>query len=214
MRETRKGDFEVTLFEVSTNLFSIDLSRDWNATTIDILSRDATLRLQKFFGQEGVYKIDREMGTWVTIPGEWLTKKEAFEGLDSVAAHMRMLQMYGLSPDCTYNIMVQFYADVKGIFRPASDPSIDTTSAGIEFPEWADENYKVGDTNFREWFRYNVSAAFEDDSPLPWTRLGYTYDWHKGAPRQGLSEYVVVDQTYLKVKSYESEWQFIQNLSK
>jgi hypothetical protein len=171
-------------------------------------------RLQKFFGQEGVYKIDREMGTWVTIPGEWLTKKEAFEGLDSAAAHMRMLQMYGLSPDCTYNIMVQFYADVKGIFRPASDPSIDTTSAGIEFPEWADENYKVGDTNFREWFRYNVSAAFEDDSPLPWTRLGYTYDWHKGAPRQGLSEYVVVDQTYLKVKSYESEWQFIQNLSK
>ena len=171
-------------------------------------------RLQKFFGQEGVYQIDREMGTWVTIPGEWLTKKEAFEGLDSIAAHMRMLQMYGLSPDCTYNIMVQFYADVKGIFRPASDPSIDTTSAGIEIPAWADENYKVGDTNFREWFRYNVQAAFEDDSPLPWTRLGYTYDWHKGAPRQGLSEYVVVDQTYLKVKSYESEWQFIQNLSK
>ena len=34
-------------------------------------------RLQKFFGQEGMYKIDREMGTWVTIPGEWLTKKEA-----------------------------------------------------------------------------------------------------------------------------------------
>ena len=166
------------------------------------------------FGQEGVYQIDREMGTWVTIPGEWLTKKEAFEGLDSIAAHMRMLQMYGLSPDCTYNIMVQFYADVKGIFRPASDPSIDTTSAGIEIPAWADENYKVGDTNFREWFRYNVQAAFEDDSPLPWTRLGYTYDWHKGAPRQGLSEYVVVDQTYLKVKSYESEWQFIQNLSK
>ncbi|MBP3213851.1 MAG: hypothetical protein J6M19_03320 [Bacteroidaceae bacterium] len=171
-------------------------------------------RLQKFFGQEGVYQIDREMGTWVTIPGEWLSKKEAFEGLDSVAAHMRMLQMYGLSPDCTYNIMIQFYADVKGIFRPASDPSIETTSAGIEFPAWADENYKVGDTNFREWFRYNVQAAFEDDSPLPWTRLGYTYDWHKGAPRQGLSEYIVVDQTYLKVKSHESEWQFIQNLSK
>ena len=31
-------------------------------------------RLQKFFGQEGVYQIDREMGTWVTIPGEWLSK--------------------------------------------------------------------------------------------------------------------------------------------
>jgi len=173
-----------------------------------------TSRLHKFFGQEGTYKIDREMGTWVTIPGEWLTKKDAFEGLDSVAAHMRMIQMYGLSPDCTYNIMVQFYADVNGIFRPAADPSIDTNTAGLDHPAWADDNYKVGDTNFREWFRYNVQAAFEDDSPLPWTRLGYTYDWHKGAPRQGLSEYVVVDETLLKVKSYESEWQFIQNLCK
>ena len=173
-----------------------------------------TSRLHKFFGQEGTYKIDREMGTWVTIPGEWLTKKAAFEGLDSVAAHMRMIQMYGLSPDCTYNIMVQFYADVNGIFRPAANPDITTTSAGIEHPDWADENYKVGDTNFREWFRYNVSAAFEDDSPLPWTRLGYPYDWHKAADRQGLSEYVVVDQTLLQVKSYESEWQFIQNLCK
>ena len=77
-----------------------------------------------------------------------------------------------------------------------------------------DPYLKIGETNFREWYRYSVSAAYEDDSPLPWTRLGYTYDWHHGANRQGLSEYVVVDQTYLKVKSYESEWQFIQNLSK
>ena len=156
-------------------------------------------RLARFFGQEGVYRIDRELGSWVSLPGDW---------------HMRMIQMYGLSPDCDYNIMVQFYADPAYIFRPAHTPEITTTAAGLEFPAYADEKYKVGETNFREWYRLSVASAFEDDSPLPWTQLGYTYDWHHGANRVGVSEYIVTHQSLVKVKSHESEWQFIQNLLK
>ena len=171
-------------------------------------------RLQRFFSGEGVYRIDRELGTWVTLPVDWLRKKDAYEGLDSVAAHMRMIQMYGLSPDCDYNIMVQFYADPAYIFRPAHTPEITTTAAGLEFPAYADEKYKVGETNFREWYRLSVASAFEDDSPLPWTQLGYTYDWHHGANRVGVSEYIVTHQALIKVKSHESEWQFIRNLNK
>lgn len=171
-------------------------------------------RLQRFFGKEGVYRIDRELGTWVTLPADWLRKKDAYVGLDSVAAHMRMIQMYGLSPDCDYNIMVQFYADPAYMFRPAHDPDITTTTAGLEFPAYANENYKVGETNFREWFRYSFESAYLDDSPLPWTQLGYTYDWHSGANREGLSEYIVTHHSLIKVKSHESEWQFIQSLNK
>ncbi len=171
-------------------------------------------RLQRFFGKEGVYRIDRELGTWATLPVDWLRKKDAYEGLDSVAAHMRMIQMYGLSPDCDYNIMVQFYADPTYMFRPAHDPDITTTSAGLEFPAYADTTYTVGETNFREWYRYSFASAYEDDSPLPWTQLGYTYDWHEGANREGLSEYIVTHQALIKVKSYESEWSFIQGLLK
>ena len=169
-------------------------------------------RLQRFFGRDDLYRIEREMGTWVSLPADWKNKSAAFEGLDSVAAHMRMIQMYGLSPDCDYDIMVEFYADPAGMFRPAHDPDITTTSAGLEFPDYVDENYKVGDTNFREWYRYSVASAFEDDSPLPWTQLGYTYDWHHGADRQGVSEYIVTDRTLVKVKSCKSAWDFIQGL--
>ena len=150
----------------------------------------------------------------MTLPADWLRKKDAFVGLDSVAAHMRMIQMYGMSPDCNFNIMVYFYADPTYMFRPAPDPDITTTTVGLEFPAYANENYKVGDTNFREWFRYSYESAYEDDSPLPWTQLGYTYDWHEGADPKGLSEYIVTDQCLIKVKSHESEWSFIQNLLK
>ena len=169
-------------------------------------------RLQRFFGRDDVYRIDREMGTWVSLPSDWANRSAAFEGLDSVGAHMRLLQMYGLDPTCDYDIMVSFYADPAGMFRPAHDPDITTTSVGLEFPDYADENYKIGETNFREWYRYSVTAAYEDDSPLPWTQMGYTYDWHHGAPREGVSEYIVGDETLIKVKSCESAWTFVKNL--
>lgn len=171
-------------------------------------------RMERFFGRDDVYQIDREMGTWVSLPADWKNHAAAFEGLDSVATHMRMLQLFGLSPDCDYDIMVQFYADPSTIFRPAHDPDITTTTVGLEFPKNVDENFKVGETNFREWYRYSVQAAYEDDSPLPWTQMGYTYDWHEGAPHQGLSEYVVGHHTWIKVKSRQKVSEFISGLLK
>ena len=171
-------------------------------------------RLQRFFGRDDVYRIDREMGTWVSLPSDWANRSAAFEGLDSVGAHMRLLQMYGLDPTCDYDIMVSFYADPATMFRPAHDPDITTTTVGLEFPKNVDENFKVGETNFREWYRYSVEAAYEDDSPLPWTQLGYTYDWHNGADHRGVSEYIVGHQSLIKVKSSETAWQFVQNLKK
>lgn len=169
-------------------------------------------RMERFFSGEGAYRIDRETGTWVSIPADWKSHKADFEGLDSVATHMRMLQLYGLSPDCDYDIFVLFYADPKGMFRPAHDPDITTTSVGLEFPDYADEQYTVGETNFREWYRYSITQAYEDDSPLPWTQMGYTYDWHKGAPREGLSEYIVSHHTLIKVKECIKANDFIKNL--
>ena len=169
-------------------------------------------RMERFFGRDDLYRIDREMGTWISLPADWKNHKADFEGLASVAAHMRLIQLYGLSPDCDYNIMVEFYADPAGIFRPAHDPDITTTTVGLEFPPSANESLVIGETNFREWYRYSVSAAYEDDSPLPWTQLGYTYDWHKGAPRKGLSEYIVSHHTQVKVKRCLTEWQFIQSV--
>ena len=169
-------------------------------------------RLHKFFGKDGVYRIDREMGTWVSLPADWAKRAAAFEGLDSVAAHMRLIQMYGLDATCDYDIMVSFYADPATMFRPAHDPDITTTTVGLEFPAYANAGYRVGETNFREWFRYSVASAYEDDSPLPWTQLGYTYDWHSGADHQGLSEYIVGHHTLIKVKSALSFWYFLQQV--
>jgi hypothetical protein len=44
--------------------------------------------------------------------------------------------------------------------------------------------------------------------------LGYTYDWHEGATREGLSEYIVSHQTKIIVKRRIGSWTFIKDLLK
>lgn len=163
----------------------------------------------KYWTSDSISKITKESGIWVTIPAEWHRQQQEFASLDSVAARYRLVQILGLWPACNYDTVVEFYADPSGIFHPARDPSISTTTCGVDFPAWADENYTVGDTNFRQWFALQEILAYENQPPCPWTRLGYTYDWHYGSARQGLSEYVVSNNTPIKIKSRKGCWTFI-----
>ena len=122
-----------------------------------------TSRMERFFGRDGVYRIDREMGTWVSLPADWVRHRKAFEGLDSVAAHMRLIQLFGISPDCDYDIMVQFYADPKGMFRPSHDPDITTTEAVLEFPAYVLQEYPRPQLRRAEWVNLNGPWQFAFD---------------------------------------------------
>lgn len=164
----------------------------------------------KFWKATDLFRLTKQTGIWVTIPAEWSHRAKEFEGLDSVASRYRMIQMLGLTPDTSYDTVVEFYVDPEGLFRPGADPSISTTTCGFEFPLWADADYKIGETNFREWFAYQKSMAYIGDYACPWTQLGYTYDWHHGAKKQGLSEYIASVQTQALIKVRKGCWTFIK----
>ena len=88
-----------------------------------------------------------------------------------------------------------------------------TTGSPAEFPKWVDESYTVGETNFRDWFARQQKSAYSGKGACPWWQLGYSYDWHRGAPTQGLSEYIVTNNTLVRVKSCQSAWKFIQSIT-
>ncbi len=159
------------------------------------------------------FRLPKESGVWVTLPADWHRRADQFAGLDSIEAQRRMVEILGLPPGSGYDTVVEVYLDTAGVFRPAHDPTISTTTAGIEFPAWADSDYRIGVTNFREWYAYNLVMAYEDESPCPWTQLGYTYDWHPGAPREGLSEYIGSYGTLARVKTRQSAWDFIRRIT-
>lgn len=222
--QTLEADFAASLVdaqqidesEVSHTLMPVseeDSTQEWTTvgtTRMVLVCAFMNHNSLKFWAEADTFRLSKETGVWVTLPSNWTRRSSEFADLDSVAARYRMVQMLGLPPFSDYDTVVEFYIDPHGLFRPAFDPSINTTTVAPDFPAWADEEYVVGETNFREWFAYNRSMAYVGNYACPWTQLGYTYDWHHGAPREGLSEYIGSFNTLARVKTRQSAWDFIQ----
>ena len=202
--------------KVSTSLMPIsEANKELEWKTIDgkrmvlvcTMLNQSSLR---FWQATDTFRLSKQTGIWVSIPAEWKHRAAQYAAYDSIASRYRMIQMLGLWPGCDYDTMVEFYVDASTLFRPAHDPSIHTTTCGTSFPSWADESYTVGETKFREWFAYQSSTAYEGDYACPWTQLGYTYDWHHGASREGLSEYVATYNALALIKKKQGSWTFIR----
>ena len=109
---------------------------------------------------------------------------------------LRTKQVLGMSDESKNTYISSMWFDPADVFRPAY--ITDTTKPmALEFSNDETEEYKT-------WFANQYYYSY-DVSKLPWTRLGYTYDWSKEAKdKYGLSEFiawkgttVTVDKTML-----------------
>lgn len=188
---------------------------DWitvDTTKMVLVCKMIDKRALGVWNHTDTFRLPKKKGYWVLLPADLKRRAKEFEGLDSVAARLRLVQMLGLWPTCEYDMMVEFYVEAKSVFRPAYDPRITTTTSPAEFPEWADDSYIVGDTRFREWFATQQQTSYEGVYACPWAQLGYTYDWHHGAPREGVAEYIAAHNALLRHKSSTGAWTFIQKI--
>jgi hypothetical protein len=115
---------------------------------------------------------------------------------------LKLAQLIGLPPpqapvpDTTLeHQFVTFSAPIARIFRPCTDPRVDTTSCS---PKLVNPLPANAPPDFYRWFTNQAMSSWQVASPgvppigYPWSRLGYTYNWAPEAPtRYGLSEYVV-----------------------
>ena len=107
---------------------------------------------------------------------------------------MRVVQMLGLPPDYCGNRIVLFWAEKDSLFRPTPDPEIHDSEVLLDFRDDVDPRY-------RAWFEDYYRTAYYSDTPYPWTRLGYTYDWHSGSPSAiGPAEFIVRPSTRVIVR--------------
>jgi hypothetical protein len=107
---------------------------------------------------------------------------------------LRIEQLLGLAPndgkDSRGNDreFVELWVDPQYMFRPSPDPEISDREAELDFP-WSGRFVAVSDDHI-QWFRAFKSISYEETG-LPWTRLGYTYDWGNPSSDMGLSEFVI-----------------------
>jgi hypothetical protein len=125
---------------------------------------------------------------WTTLTPEVQDSCRTFPG----DPKLRIEQLLGLPPVTDDSLMVEFQVAVADLFRPAGDPTITTDypcgdtlqhRCGDSFPD------SVSPAHVR-WIADQTFELWRQDG-YPWTRLGYTYNWHPGSPRYGASEYVI-----------------------
>ncbi|PJE80265.1 hypothetical protein CI610_00742 [invertebrate metagenome] len=96
---------------------------------------------------------------------------------------LRLQQMLGLPPMEENRVFVVLKVRHNDLFRPCADPDITTTQCGAVSQRGIDEEHAL-------FFTQQVEIAYQQNG-YPWTRLGYTYDWHPNAGDYGASEYVI-----------------------
>lgn len=120
---------------------------------------------------------------------------------------LRIEQLLGLAPNSGKDgqgkarAFVELWVSPQDLFRPAPDPEITDHEAGLGFP--ASGRFLTVSEDHIKWFKEFKSISYEETG-LPWTRLGYTYDWGNPDSEVGLSEFVIKEGANVKVFSIAS----------
>ncbi|MBI9092657.1 MAG: hypothetical protein JEZ12_25855 [Desulfobacterium sp.] len=135
---------------------------------------------------------------WVTASPEM---KQICGSLDLTGEQlkMRLRELLGLVPDAGVLAFVEFWVKPGDLFRPAPDNEIDDTTAGLNLPDNTPAWY-------RKWFNQlragqYFQSAEPDHNAYPWTQLGYTYDWGNPQSEQGLSEFVIKENSQVVIQA-------------
>ena len=130
---------------------------------------------------------------WVFIPEQFKARLKSTTIIDNDTI-MRISQLLGMPPTTTNNYIVELWVKPADLYRPAADPEIDDSTAGLYLSENANPEYT-------QWFNQNIyDSYFGQWTHYPWTRLGYTYDWANPATEVGMSEYCIKTNSVLFVK--------------
>ena len=106
---------------------------------------------------------------------------------------LRFKQLIGLPAEKEYTHFTALWVSPDDIIRPAYSTDIYSTEMATELSEDADESY-------RTWFESNIVDSYFSAGNYPWTRLGYTYDWADTVSDYGLTEFLVLSDSTVKVE--------------
>jgi hypothetical protein len=195
--------------EISDALVPITLSNtnlSWRTVTNGEGAVSCQVKVASYMNQwtaENYYKVGNTNLTggydqWV-VPYPYM--KQFCAQYQGTNIALRMNKLLGLPPDAANDTIVEFWVDPQYLIRPAPDPEITDSTAGL-VP--GTNVYLTGggiftvSTNYANWYNntydtrnYTMQGGVTNGC-YPWTRLGYTYDWANSVDAPyGLSEFVI-----------------------
>ncbi|MGB1092474.1 MAG: hypothetical protein ACPGYX_10140 [Oceanobacter sp.] len=146
-----------------------------------------------------------EYGLWVTpapqvqnfcqtIAPEDMDKPKKF----SNKVNRRLKQYLGLSPDWEYDLFVEMWISPEDLFRPCVDPEVTDASCELHFGDNIPTVKNIPD--YKEFYEDLYYKSFRRSSGVPWTGLGYTFDWGNPDSEVGGSEYITVPKAKYQIE--------------
>ncbi len=122
---------------------------------------------------------------WVTVAPELKSSMLNYsKSTDFEVLKLRTEQLLGLPQGTKNTHIVEFWVNPNDLFRPSPDKSTTDKVGDVTFSDFSD-------TAHCQWFADKMLTSYCTQSPYPWTRLGYTYDWGNPNSEVGLSEFVI-----------------------
>ena len=156
--------------------------------------------------------------TWVTKKSEMMQRGKALNlaRYSGERLALRMEQLLGLAPQPekdSSRVFIEIWVKESDLFRPCRDPEISDPSCSLHFPLGAYAGTSPAyDTVYQELIKNNERKEPSSDEPsywAPWTRMGYTYDWHpRNRSHVGMSEYIIRQGSivWIKGKTPTESW--------
>lgn len=103
---------------------------------------------------------------------------------------LRLKQHLGLGADWQYDVFVEMWVSPEDLFRPCVDPEITDTQCQLSFGPEIPQVKNISD--YASFYKNLYYGSFRQGPGVPWTGLGYTYDWGNPAQEIGASEFILV----------------------
>ena len=115
---------------------------------------------------------------------------------------LRLKQQLGLHPDWQYDVFVELWMDPADLFRPCVDPSPTDAQCDLDFSEQVASISGIED--YQVFYQALYMKSFRQLPGVPWTGLGYTYDWANNGTDVGQSEFMTKPASPYKVEKVVS----------
>ena len=114
------------------------------------------------------------------------------------ALDRRLKQYLGLNPEWTYDVFVEMWVSPDDMFRPCVDPEINDSRCNLQFGKEIPTVKNIPD--YQDFYSDLYYKSYRASSGVPWTGLGYTYDWGNRESEVGASEYILVPEAEYEIK--------------
>ena len=122
---------------------------------------------------------------------------------------LRLKQHLGLNHTWNYDVFVELWVSPEDLFRPCTDPDITDSSCKLTFDDSTPVVKNID--NYKQFYQNLYYSSFRSaDNIVPWTGLGYTFDWARNKTDVGASEFIMVPSASYEIHKVVTTEEYCQ----